>query len=161
MEMSMSHDILTSIFSDILVIGRHGSVSYNFISYFSCYQPPIYLYDELGVFCGKLYLASFLCYAEGTNGRINRKGFDLNEQESQKLRGRIAPSLQRTLLWWLSNLAIKLDTLKSLRCQTIHSWLLSFFAPVLLKFRFLGLSVKYVLVPQTIAVNNPNTSGSF
>lgn len=71
MEMSMSDNILMSMFSGILVTGRQGSVSPDSISSFSRYQPPIYLYDELGVFCGKLYLASFLCYTEGTNGGIN------------------------------------------------------------------------------------------
>lgn len=74
------------------------SLQDNSVSSYSCYQPPILLYDELGVFCGKLYLASFLCYSEGTSGGISRKGFDFKEQESQKLRESIASSLQRTLL---------------------------------------------------------------
>lgn len=68
-----------SILSCIFAIGGLGSVSFrslNSVSCFSCYQPPILLYDELGLFCVKRYLAGVLRYSNGTNEVIGSEGFD-------------------------------------------------------------------------------------
>lgn len=63
-------------------------------SSFRSYQPPILQYDELGVVCGKQYLAPVLGYGLGTNGAINRAGFDVQLLGgSQGGTGSMAPSL--------------------------------------------------------------------
>lgn len=137
METSVSHSILMSIFT---CISGYRIAGFSFtqwketISSFICYQPPILLYDELGVFVVNCTKLPSLVTVRGHIVDAIRTALILSSS-SHRNPGRAL--LQAFGENCSGNLLITSDTRKM-----SNNWklTLSFWPLLLLKLRFLGLS---------------------